>query len=269
MDEATLKEFERKASYISKSQLFFHTIQFLTKDNNSPNGYKPDGSGVLVKIESYYLIFTASHVTENIGEKHLYVNTRIGLMTVSGVCRETDLKMEKYTDLAYILLEEKLAKLLEETNVFLPLSKITNSHRPLIANNYLVCGYPEINIEIDLEQRTVYTGMESYLLTLANEKVFDFYKLDRDKNYALQFGGKGIDLETGDPGIKINDPYGISGCGLWFLKPNITDNKMTVEYFLIGIMMILKKDKYHLLIGNRIELIIAALEKYEGFQINW
>jgi hypothetical protein len=262
-------DFDKAASEISKSKLHFHTIQFLVKDNKKPYGYRPHGSGVLAKIQDRYLIFTASHVTEDITVHPLYINTRVGIQIVVGFCRETDLKMEKFTDVAYILLDKMLGLLLSETYEFLPLDKISHSHRPLLATNYMICSYPEKNIRIDKATQMVYTGTSHFLLSMADEKVFDYYGLDKEKNYAIKFGGKGKDLESGVKTRKIDDPYGISGCGLWFLKPKIVNDKIQIDYYLIGIMIMFKKAKYHILIGNRIELIISALEKDEGFEIQW
>jgi len=147
--ENEIAAFEKAMWEISKTKIHSHTIQFLVKDISKSHGYKPHGSGVLVLIQNQYLIFTASHVTEEMVQDSLYVNTRVGIQAVLGVSRETDLKMEKYTDLAYILLEKMLGILLSETYEFLPLSKITNSHKPILATNYIVCGYPEKNIRVD------------------------------------------------------------------------------------------------------------------------
>jgi len=104
---------------------------------------------------------------------------------------------------------------------------------------------------------------------MVNEKIYTYYHLDTKKNFVLNFAGKGVDLETGKKSDKINDPYGMSGCGLWYLQVRPEYGKMVLDYFLIGIMTSFEKYKYHVLIGNKIELIMADLEKTGLFNFDW
>ena len=105
-----------------------HTIQFLEKGGKY--GYKPYGTGVLVFIDGKCIILTAAHVTKDSDNIQLYVNSSKGIIPVVGDLRETDLDKDKTTDLAYIILHDKIAAVFVETYDFLTLFKIVHSQKP-------------------------------------------------------------------------------------------------------------------------------------------
>ncbi len=250
--------YQKASKELSKIKLHFHTIQFLELNNKTKYTYTPYGSGVLVQIKENFLIFTASHVVENFHRKPLYINTRVGVQVVIGTCCSTDLKQQKNVYLSYIILDTMLGLLLAEDYKFLPLNKIIHSHETLKGANYMVSGYPEKDIWRN--NSDIYTGSSHFLLHMASDEVFAFYGLNKKENYVLFFGGRGIDIETGEKTNKISDPYGISGCGLWYLTPTISNERIILDYYLIGIMTMFRKSKYHILIGNRVELIMNELK---------
>ncbi|HVM86699.1 MAG TPA: hypothetical protein VMT76_00830 [Puia sp.] len=259
--------FQGAALKLSQDKLHFHTIQFLIKKKNSKYNFNPYGSGVLVEIEDQYLIFTASHVVETADSDPLFILTRIGVTQVIGSSSNTNFKNDKNTDLAYIILDKMLGLLLTETYQFLPLTKISHSHVHKETANYMVCGYPDKNLWI--KEGDIITGSSHFLLSMANEKTYEYYHFDKQKNYVLNFAGKGVDIVTGKRSEKISDPYGMSGSGLWYLQVRPEPGKMVLDYFLIGIMMLFKKSRYHVLVGNKIELIMADLQANGIFDFDW
>jgi len=135
--------FRNAAKKLSKEKLHFHTIQFLERKEKSQYNYSPLGSGILIQIEDHYIIFTASHVTNNISIESLYINTRIGVQRIIGSYHNSNLGIDEYVDLAYIILDKMFGLLLAETYQFLRLTQISHSHTPKETSNYMVCGYPE------------------------------------------------------------------------------------------------------------------------------
>ncbi len=259
--------FENEALNLSKEKIHFHTIQFLTREKSKfIYDYKPYGSCVLVKIRNQFLIFTASHIPTDVPNNSLYVNTRIGEQQVIGFCHQTDFKSDSFLDVAYIILDKMLGLLISEKYEFLPIEKICHSHIPKETTNYMVSGYPVKNIWKN--DGDIYTGSSHFLLSMANQKAYKYYSIDPEKNYVLNFAGKGIDIIERNHD-RIDDPHGISGCGLWFLQARLVAGKMVLEYVLIGIMALFKKSKYHVLIGNKVELIMADIEKELGINFDW
>jgi hypothetical protein len=260
--ELTQEIFDKNVHEIATKKLFYHTVQLLEK--GGAYGYKPFGSGVLVEINSKYLVFTASHVTAVTSEINLYINTPKGFLIVRGGSRETDLEKDKHTDVAYIILDEEVGKLLAESYTFLPISKIRGDHSLLRILQYVVAGYPVKNIKT--EGKTVYAGMSFYLLQGSKDEAYAFHKKEKEKNYLLDFAGKGINLNNQGKEKVDPEPYGLSGCGLWQILPSFIHGKWEFDYKLIGIMTEFKKSKYHVLVGNNVGFIMQALQSFEGFQ---
>ena len=248
--------FQNKAITLSKEKLHFHTIQFLIEEDNA---FLPYGSGVLIRIEDHYLICTAAHVTEDVPPIKLYVLTVDGVQFVRGGICNTDFRADINFDLSYILLDPTFGQLLTKTYQFLPLINISYPHIPKETANYMVSGYQGKTIWV--KDGNTYTGSSHFLLSMAPEKVYKYHDLDPYKQYALSFSGKGVHLESNKKTAKIGDMRGISGCGLWTLKAIGVSGEMVLEYSLIGIMTSCKKAKYYILIANKIEFILADLER--------
>ena len=251
--------FDRLAFQLSQIHLHQHTIQLLNRSREGMLEYQPGGSGVLVQKGDRYFIFTAAHVTENVYTEGLFVNTRIGVRHIEGTLDETDYHLDMMVDIAYLEIERPFAILLAESYAFLPFEKIEPGHTPSLEARYMVSGYPEKNIRADPETHTVTTGSSHFVLTMAGDKPYEFYHVPREVCFVLNFAGAGIDLQSGKKEKGIQDPYGISGCGLWRLILGGKADKMSLDYRLIGIMFMVKKGKYHVLIGNRIELIAQQI----------
>ncbi|GAA4339495.1 hypothetical protein [Flaviaesturariibacter amylovorans] len=255
--------FEAEVWRLSTEHIHFHTVQFL--EEGGPYGMKPVGTGVFVQILSRYFIFTASHVSEVATSKNLYINSGGKFILVQGYVRETDLEKYKYLDLSYIILEDGVGELLLNSYVPLQLSKIAAGHHLQETIGYVVLGYPEKNIRV--EGSTVYAGSTTMLLAGAKQKVYDYYNFDRTVHLVLNYSGKATSLETGEKTKANSSPYGISGCGLWTISPMQSGDKLVCDYHLIGIMIQYRQGKYQILLGNRIELMMNAIQQFEGLQI--
>ncbi|MEJ7679800.1 MAG: hypothetical protein WKG06_18480 [Segetibacter sp.] len=170
--------------------------------------------------------------------------------------------------MTYIQLDKEVAEAISQAYNFFTIDKIGHSHLAKKSNQYLVVGYPETNIRA--KRKTVYTGANILLLASAKDEVYEYYKFNKEDHFLLGFAGKGLDLTTNKKSEKLGDPYGMSGCGLWYISAAFDDNKKLIcDYMLIGIMTEFKKDKYDVLIGNRIEFLIDALINLENIQITY
>jgi hypothetical protein len=254
--------FDQLVHEVTTKNLFRHTVQLLEKGGKY--GYTPLGSGVLVEINHKYILFTASHVSAVAEEKNLFINCQKGFVIILGDSRETDLEKDKHTDLAYIILDEKVGKILAESYSFLTLSKIRSNHHLRRILQYVVAGYPVKNLRT--EEKTVYAGMSYYLLQGSKDEAYAFHKKGKGKNLLLDFAGKGTDLNSQEKKKIDPEPYGLSGCGLWQMIPEFVNGQWQMDYRLIGIMTEFRKSKYHVLVGNNIQFIIQALQQFENFK---
>lgn len=256
---------DRLVEELVRTTLVRFTIQFF---NKGANGLKPFGSGVLVKIHEHYFILTASHVADFLvkEENQLYVKVdHKGFINVIGEIKYTDIDKSKGIDLAYIKISDEMLPHLEKPYFFLTVDKFRKHHKILNSMNYCVIGFPEKNVK--REDGMLKTGTTFFLTSAWNEKPYDYYKMPEKDFLIVLMEGKGIDIET-DEKTKVDTHfYGISGCGLWYLMfRHDKDDRVTVDYRLIGIMTEFKKGKYFCLIANKIHLYIEAFTAIEGYE---
>jgi len=238
-----------------------HTCQIFERTTDAK--MKPFGSGVMALLGGSYYILTASHVAEYLtDETPLFIRRAGGYISIIGDVRVTDLDKNNEIDLAYIKLSPELLPILEGGYRFLPLSKIRKHSNLFYATQYCVFGYPQDSTkEIDgkLESQA-----EGYFVEPSKERVYQHYKYDPTACFVLDFKGKGKDVRTGIDRKVTTQPHGLSGCGLWLTLPSYNGKDWTVDYRLIGIMTEFKNGKYFCLVGNRIELLINAIQEFEG-----
>jgi hypothetical protein len=244
---------------LMRNELGPHSCQLLEKDN----GMKPYASGVLAMLGEKHYILTASHVVNDWSDEHpLFLKTHKGYVSIVGDKRETDIEKSNGIDLAYILLDERVVPSIKAGHKFLSFSKFRGRAKLLDAALYCVIGFPEINQKI--ENGVLKTGASGYFLQPCKPQVYDHYKLNPVTHFALEMKGKGTDIKTGEI-VKFNtEHHGLSGCGLWLVIINYTEEVYTTDFRLIGIMTEFRKGRYHCLIGNRIDILLGALKAYEN-----
>ena len=148
-------EIAAKINKVIKNELLSYTCQlFLISPYGKP---EPEGSGVFVKLDESYYIFTASHVAKHLktvtDEKSPTLCVRgihnNSYVTVLGSVVGTELKEKgegvDLVDLAYIKLQEDFLGQINFKYKFLSIEKI-RSHRKLVpASQYCVVGFPVKN----------------------------------------------------------------------------------------------------------------------------
>lgn len=259
------KEVDKLIDELIKNKLLRHTIQLFSKTDK---GLRPFGSGVLARIHGRHFLLTASHVIGHLetGED-LYLRVdKKSYIVLLGNIKSTDIGKSQGVDLAYVELGKQMIPPLVEPYEFLTIDKISNHNQKLDGVNYCVLGFPEKNIKF--EDGSMGTGASVYLTSATNNKPYESYKLSEEDYMILNMNGKAMDFASGKP-TKVNAHfYGISGCGLWFLSYYLDPNtgEYSIDYRLIGIMTEFRKGKHFCLIGNKIHLIIKALQVIEGMK---
>jgi hypothetical protein len=259
----TSKQVVELYNRIISERLLDHTCQFFIK---KPEGLRPYASGVFVVIHNVYFIFTASHVADILSNKICDLFIKIDndeYINVIGRGKYTDSDKSKGIDLAYIKLDNQMIPHLIDNYKFLTIDKIRKHDRLLEgAANYCVLGFPENSF--DNKNDYADTKAQAYFTFPMNDKPYGYYKLSKEDWIIVKITGKGQDVITKEK-LPLNTHfYGLSGCGLWLMMPNVNDN--SCDYRLIGIMTDYKKGKYFCLIGNKIHLLIQALSIFENMK---
>jgi hypothetical protein len=240
-----------------------YTCQLFKHDDDKK--ITPFASGVLAEFGGDCYILTASHVTEDWSDENkLFVQIHGGYISVVGTTRGTEIDKSSKIDVAYIKLDKIVAIQLKKGNKFLGINMIRAHINLLDSADYCIFGYPTINQK--KEDGKLKTKGAGYFLKPSPGKVLEYYGFDFRSHYVLEFKGKGVDIKTG-MSVKIKtEHYGLSGCGLWLTFMNHDGDKFTSEAKLIGIMTEFRRGKYDCLIGNRIEVILVALQDFEGLK---
>jgi hypothetical protein len=257
------EELDRKVDELMKEEMLPSTCQFYVKEDSKMVKH---ASGVFVETKNFLFVLTASHVVEELSDsKPLFVKIHGGFVSMLGLVQQSDLDRSKNADVAYIKLNTAIHKDLRASYKFIPISKFRHHPVTLDASNYCVFGYPTESVE-KIEGKEVSKAM-GYVVRPAKEKVFNYYKLDSLGHYVMEFKGAGISIETGQKSKVISEPYGLSGCGLWYiLVSKNAEGNFEIDYRLIGIMTEFRKGKYHCLIGNKINIILKAFTDFDGIK---
>jgi len=240
------------------------TCQFFKEDGKG--GVTPFASGVMVELGPSSYILTASHVIEDWSNaSKLFVPLADTHVSVVGHAYGTTMDKENKYDIAYIKLTPELARLLRYTYRFMPIHKMLHHWKSLLEPNYCIFGYPVINQKkVD---GAVKTFGSAYFSLPCQDKVFEYYGLNPLAHYAFEFQGKAVNIQSNKVEKIKTEHYGLSGCGVWYVDIEFKHNKFKSSAQLIGIMMEFRKGKYECLIGNRMEIILATIEKNEGIKI--
>lgn len=267
-DKGDIRIIDQKINEVCRTEIVRYTCQFFTKNTE---GIKPFGSGVFVKSEKKYFILTASHVAGHLKNGNLFIKAyRANIADQAWITKiEKSGKFEKSNeiDMAIIPIDEEMLPSLSRHYSFLPISRLKKHDKLYDTSQYAVVGFPTVNVKRD--KGFLETGISIYLASPSKEKVYEHYGFDPKYFYIFEVKGKGKDLVSGNK-VKINSEFhGISGCGLWLMLIYEEGGEYKIDYRLIGIMTEVRKAKYYCLIGNKIQIIVDALIKYENINIDF
>jgi hypothetical protein len=251
-----------KVAFNQGKEIHKHTVQLLIE--GGIHLFKPFGTGVLVFIGGKYLLLTAAHVTSITDTQNLYIILSGKPHVISGTLQETDLDKDNNIDIAYIFLDDVLSNLISKEYSFLPFNKINIAHSIVPSSQYVIFGYPARNIKEDISRQTIYTGSQVFVTSIADEEIYRNMGFDKKDHFVMNFNITGIAEETGEV-VKVEDPYGISGCGLWFITASQVGDKIEYGYELIGIV---KGGSVYQIVATNIRILIDGIEKLGGIVLS-
>lgn len=227
------------------------------------NAIEALGSGVLLRIDGDIFLVTAAHIL-NHENWHLLVIPGVGdsMITLQGeMCSTYMANNESNIDFAVLKLYPKMHKYLER---YVPLesNEIAMNHKLIATDNYLVSGFPVRKISKRKENEIlVYTADPLTLLTFnASKKRYSKHNFDDQTHILVQFQQK-LKAFGSSMIIRVVNPQGISGSGLYYLPAFNKPQSIKPDPALIGIMIENHKDK-GFMAAIRIDAIIEVVRSH-------
>lgn len=216
-----------------------HTIQiFLFIDENN---IKPHGSGVLLKFNSKFYIWSAAHVLEKKYREQLCViSGQQEIMFIGNRVKCTSHSNWSHIDMGIIELTQNQADDLSIHYQFLENSAVKVNHQAIEGEFYSVVGFPETKTKLKYKSDILNRGILSHKTSVVMDKMtYSKLKTSSNTNILINYS-KCIYYEKKEVVGSATVPYGISGCGLWYHDIEgitISEHGIEFPYYLIGIMI--------------------------------
>ncbi len=236
-----------------------HTIQFFYNTNPADPDNKPIplGSGVLLKKNKNSYIVTAAHVVEDFKEKHIGVyTTKKDFFELGTVCKCTEIDdlVKSSLDIAIWYIEPEIANDIAPNDWWYDIKDCLPNHMESDKSKYFIYGHPAKKTEIiDDTKAIIQYPFKFFTRGYSTSPHAKNAHFNPKYNLLLEFHKKKIaDTKTGKRQVAPN-PYGISGCGLWYLD--------RMKYRLVGIMTEWKNptDNIPAFMATKIDYIIEAI----------
>jgi len=239
---------------------------------NAGNQLKHHGTGVLIEDTSNYFLVSAAHVLEiNTNNKIVIaINDNIA-KPINKIAKLTphieDLKdrtLDKIDIAVVKFFDSEILDELIKSKVFLKLSNLIEHHKDsLDLPNYIAFGYPEFGVTIDVANS--YTTIESKIMILPTKissfKKFDKYNCNPYDHIFVEYF-KNMTISDGSKSLNKIKPHGISGCGLWYIDPDILQKENKIKLFLVGVVTEYQ-DKYHrVLIATKVHHVVNLMKAH-------
>lgn len=253
MESPTLKNIVKK-QLESIPKIGSSTFTFFKNRTN----YIQHGTGVFVKFESKYFIFTAAHVLDDIEDLFIPLNNGFDLLKPGDQViknKSADIREKDELDLGIIILDEISVKEILSEYSFLECEDVEINHSQINLLTYIIFGYPTSWSKKSMIKNSFHTK-PFFQITKCIEKE-DYAKYERNEflNLIVEYDRKNTpNLKSKSLSFGPN-LYGISGCGLWYINP--IDLKSNPK--LVGIMNEWSKKNRSKLFATRIDAYTEIL----------
>lgn len=245
-----------------------HSIQFFYNSNPSDPETRPLslGSGLLLRHKTNYYIATAAHVVDSFEEKHIGVYTRTAdFFELGSICKciEADDSFKSTIDIAIWYIEPEIVADIAPIDWWYDVKECIINHVESTESKYYIYGFPAKKIAInkttmEIVQYPFKFFTRGYSSSMHARKAH----FNPKYNLLLEFHKKKIaDLAT-QRRQTAPAPYGISGCGLWFLDG--------FKYRLVGIMTEWKtpNERIPAFMATKIDYVLRAMGYLEAHMKN-
>jgi hypothetical protein len=251
------------------------TPQLFRKYGSSePFHIEPLATGILIKVNSVHFLITAAHVLQYKGED---INPEdIGIITggnefniLNGHIKFTRLSLHENNnniDLAiWKIDDERVVKEIESKFTFLSPERIDITHTPVQESKYLIVGFPITRSKKKPNTLKIKVDPFIFLTKQSKKNIYSKLILQQHSNLIVDYRKRRIRNFNGSTG-QGPDPYGLSGCGLWYLPEMKIGDDNRVESKLVGIMTEWHNTQ-NALVATRIHIVTEIIRKEFGLTL--
>lgn len=225
-----------------------------------------NASGVLIEMNNHIFVLTAAHVLNNFNE--LNINLGLDFQKTNPEIINSWYNLE--LDIGFVELKAFDVNILkiDKAVPFQLNRKKANSINVQIPN-IAICGYPFVN-QTKFENKTGFTPVFFKCVLLHPDKwpqELSMINISKKNRVAVPYGPKHLGGFYDSKGNLLDkiEPYGMSGCGIWYYSEFDSDIE-NPSYSLLGIQSSYVKSS-QVLIGSLIEPLIDEIIRKYGFEL--
>lgn len=254
-------------------EILKYTPQLYRKLGSSePIQVEPWATGILLEIDCVNFLITAAHVLE---ENKQPINPEdIGIMVgntfhiLNGFIKYSGTGLHKQNikiDLTVWRLDDQgIVNDIKQKYDFLSFNHIEIDHTTSNQFDYLIVGFPVTKSKLKNKTKTIRAQPFIFLTNNADEKKLESLGFESHSNVIVNYRKRKIKNGVGKI-VQGPDPYGLSGCGLWYF-PNKTSTIVGGTTRLVAIMTEWDQNS-STLIGTRIHIVTEIIRKEYGLNI--
>jgi len=238
-----------------------YVCQFLVVKKGKIKG---DGSGVFIKVDNYYFLITAAHVTDDreydlkvpvANGKAIIIQGELNTNTING------LRKDDKVDICIYKLNEHTLSLLDNYYNFLEKEDLGINHNLNYLDMYLTFGYPSSQTEQKYKTNIVIARPFYFVTQPKTEEFYSLLQCKQSENIIIHFDKYDFyDKETGKQYIAPNT-YGMSGSGLWYVPEQTNNINAFVEKKLVAILTEWWNEDKKCIISTRIDVVSEIIRQ--------
>lgn len=266
MSILTVIDYYREIQMDAVKLLYSSTCHYMVLDEDK--NPQPHGTGVFVEIDDNYFLLTAGHVADgyeneiSVGIGKNEILTLGGEFTMNRIANG-DKREEDDIDIAVLKLNDETVAKLKRQYMFLPKFELGVNHEDVHLPEYVAIGFPASKSKFDSKKNELKSTPFIYTTISAGQEVYDRLGHQRYLKIIVHYDKKRVkDYNTGKS-LTGPDLFGMSGCGLWRIPPQVVAPSEYIKKSLVGILVEWPIKNRKVIVGTRIDVFTELIrEKY-------
>ena len=205
----------------------------------NPPVITPLGNGVLLEINGAYYILSAGHLMNAEDFPHLMIpakNNKATLCNGRLITTHRTYYDKNRIDLAVFRFSERQNKHIDGFYRFLKPDEISIEHKTVETSSYIISGYPLNNIEKHTGKPIYEFNPLQVLTATVRNRTYRKFGFDPSSHILVKLYGR-VKPFLSHRKVRLRNPTGISGSGLWHVPDwRKVDKNGVPEHLLVGIL---------------------------------